>query len=50
MRSYAKNSLKKKKEVPELQQQLETELLARTDLENQNRTLKAENAFKQEVN
>jgi len=35
------------KQVPELQQQLETELLARTDLENRNMTLKEELAFKQ---
>lgn len=38
-----------KKQVPELQQQLETELLARTDLENRNMTLKEELAFKQQV-
>jgi hypothetical protein len=37
------------KQVPELQQQLETELLARTDLENRNMTLKEELAFKQTV-
>lgn len=37
------------KQVPELQQQLETELLARTDLENRNMTLKEELAFKQQV-
>jgi hypothetical protein len=36
--------------VPELQQQLETELLARTDLENRNMTLKEELSFKQQVN
>lgn len=35
------------KQVPELQQQLETELLARTDLENRMMTLKEELAFKQ---
>jgi hypothetical protein len=35
--------------VPELQQQLETELLARTDLENRNMTLKEELSFKQQV-
>lgn len=37
------------KEIPELKQQLETELLARTDLENRNLTLKEELAFKQQV-
>lgn len=37
------------KQVPELQQQLETELLARTDLENRNMTLKEELSFKQQV-
>lgn len=37
------------KQIPELQQQLETELLARTDLENRNMTLKEELAFKQQV-
>jgi len=37
------------KQVPELQQQLESELLARTDLENRNMTLKEELAFKQTV-
>jgi len=37
------------KQVPELQQQLETELLARTDLENRNMTLKEELSFKQSM-
>ena len=37
------------KQIPELQQQLETELLARTDLENRNMTLKEELSFKQQV-
>ncbi|XP_046437575.1 lamin Dm0-like [Daphnia pulex] len=37
------------KQVPELQQQLETELLARTDLENRNMTLKEELSFKQQM-
>ena len=37
------------KQIPELQQQLETELLARTDLENRNMTMKEELAFKKQV-
>jgi len=37
------------KQVPELQQQLETELLARTDLENRNMTLREELAFKEQM-
>ena len=37
------------KQVPELQQQLEAELLARTDLENRNTTLREELAFKHQV-
>jgi len=37
------------KQVPELQQQLETELLARTDLENRNMTLKEELSFKEQM-
>ena len=37
------------KQIPELQKQLETELLARTDLENRNMTMKEELAFKQQV-
>ena len=49
MQELASERDKLNKQIPELQKQLETELLARTDLENRNMTLREELAFKQQV-